>query len=372
MIIAINTRLNKETQPEGYEDFLFGMLKSLTGRFPEHQYIYIFDRPYEADLPFGKNVNTVIAGPKASSMLRLQYWLNYRIPSVLRKHKADVFLSLEGICSLRTKVSQCLLLSDMRFLEHPQLLKRSHTKFYKKFTPAFLAKAKSIAVVSDHLRLLISAHYKIVSEEIAVIKPVIDEIFKPTSWEEKEITRENYANGKAYFLFSGDINQHSNLINLLKAFTFFKKRQKSSMRLLIAGKANEAFKTALKTYKLRHEVKLLEELTKEELAKITGAAYALIYPVLHGGLALLVLQAMKCTIPVIASNTDSLSAIFGEAALYINSNDHEDIAEKMMLIFKNEDKASEMVKAGNELIKQYNPDKTTDLLMNCTLKAANG
>ena len=65
-------------------------------------------------------------------------------------------------------------------------------------------------------------------------------------WEEKELIKEKYADGKAYFLFSGDINQRSNLINLLKAFSFFKKRQKSNMLLLIAGNADEAFKKELK------------------------------------------------------------------------------------------------------------------------------
>ncbi|MBL7701715.1 MAG: glycosyltransferase [Ferruginibacter sp.] len=370
MIIAVNTRLDKETQPEGYYEFLFALLQHLSGRFPEHQFIYIFDRPYDAGKSFTKNVTAIITGPKAGSILRLQYWFNYRIPSVLRKYKADAFLSLEGICSLRTKVPQCLLLGDLRFLDHPQLLKSSQAKFYQKNTPAFLSKAKNIATLSDYSRSLISDRYKVMAEEMAVIKPVVDEIFRPLNWEEKEIIKEKYADGKAYFLFSGDINQHSNLINLLKAFTFFKKRQKSSMQLLIAGKADQAFKTALKTYKLRNEVKLLEELTKEELSKITAAAYAFVYPV-NGTLALPALQAIKCAVPAITAKTDSLCATFGKAVLYTDAENFEDIAEKMMLIFKNETLAAELVKSGNELIKQYDPGKTTDLLMACILKAVN-
>lgn len=370
MIIAVNTRLNKETQPEGYEGFLFEMLGHLSRRFPEYKFIYIFDQPYNAKQIFAKNVLTIVAGPKTSSTLRLQYWFNYRIPALLRKHKADVFLSMEDICSLRTKVPQCLLLTGLGFLDHPQLLKRSQARFCKKFTPAFLAKAKSIATVSDFSRSLIADRYKINPESIAVTNPIIDNIFKPIDWEEKEIIKEKYADGKAYFLFSGDVNEHSNLINLLKAFSFFKKRQRSSMLLLIAGNADESFKKALKTYKLRTEVKLLEDLEKEDLAKITAAAYALVYPVLYAVLVLPVLQAMHCAVPVITTNEPALTAVFGEAALYADHDDHEDIAEKMMLVFKDEDKANELVKAGNELLDQYEPGKNTDLLMQCILKAA--
>jgi len=369
MNIAVNTRLNKETQPEGYEDFQFDLLGLLAKRFPQHQFIYIFDAPYN-NIIFPKNVTSVVAGPKTSSSLRLQYWFNYKIPAILRKYKADVFLSMEGICSLRTKVPQCLLISDPGFLGHPELLKRSQARFYKKYTGAFLAKAKSIATISDFSRSLIADRYKINAEEIAVIKLVIGDIFKPIDWEEKELIKEKYAEGKAYFLFSGDINQRSNLINLLKAFSFFKKRQKSNMLLLIAGNADEAFKTALKTYKLRGEVKLLEDLTKEDLAKITAAAYALVYPVLYTDLALPALQAVQCAVPVITADTAALSSVFGKAVLYVNPGDHEDIAEKMMLVFKDEDKANKLVKTGNELLQQHEPGKTADLLMQCILNAA--
>ena len=371
MIIAVNTRLNKETQPEGYEDFMFVLLGHVAKKFPQHQFIYIFDRPYDEKLIFTKNVLPVVTGPKTSSNLRLQYWFNYRIPYLLHKYKVDVFLSMDGICSLRTKVPQCLILSGLCFLTHPQLLKKSQARFYTNFTPAFLAKAKSLATVSAFSRSLIAERYKINAEEITVINPVIDEIFKPLDWEEKDHIKEKYAEGKAYFLFSGDIKQRSNLINLLKAFTFFKKRQKSNMMLLLAGKADEAFKKELKTYKLRNEVNLLEGLDKAVLAKITASAYAMVYPVLYDDMALPALQALQCNVPVILSDTVALPSVFGETALYINPGGYEDIAQKMMLAFKDEDKVNELVKAGNELQQQFQPDKTADLFMQCILKAAN-
>jgi glycosyltransferase involved in cell wall biosynthesis len=366
MIIAVNTRLNKDTQPEGYEEFLFSILNHLSKGFPQHQFMYIFDAPYK-NIVLPENVMAVVTGPKASSRLRLQYWFNYRIPAVLRKHKADVFVSLEGICSLRTKVPQCLLLSDLSFLNYPDLLKKSQARFYKKFIPAFLAKAKSIATVSAFSKSLISNRYKINEEEIAVINPAIDDIFTPLDWEEEEIIKEKYTEGKAYFLCNGN----SNLINLLKAFSFFKKRQKSNMLLLITGKTDDNFRKEFKTYKLRNEVKLMEGLDKAELAEITASAYAMVYPVLFDDIALPALQALQCNVPVIMSDAGALPAVFGEAALFFNPQSHEDIAQKMMQVFKDESKAKELVKAGNELLQQYQPGKTAGLLMQCILKAAN-
>ena len=143
------------------------------------------------------------------------------------------------------------------------------------------------------------------------------------------------------------------------------------MILLLAGNADEAFRKELKTYKLRNEVKLLEAPDKAELAKITASAYAMVYPVFYDDMALPALQALQCNVPVVMSDAGAQPSVFGEAAVYVNPGSYEDIAQKMMLVFKDEDKANELVKAGNELLQQYQPGKTADLLMQCILKAAN-
>jgi len=365
MIIAINCRLNKAAQPEGYDEFLQHILNSLTTKFSQHRFLYIFDKPYPQLIAFAENVTPIVTGPETKTVLRLQYWLNYTLPAVLRKHHADVFVSLDGTCSLRTKIPQCLLIPDLNFLQQPPAVKRSLAKFYKKYTPAFMAKAKAIATVSAYTQQRIAGMYATEATDIALIHPVADAVFKPMDWEAKEPVMEKYSNGKAYFLYSGRIDQGSNIINLLKAFTFFKQRQKSNMQLVIAGNADEGFKKELGNYRLRNEVVLLENLSRAELAAVTAAAYAMIYPVLHAGLALNPLQAMRAGVPVVAANSESLTAICGAAAIYCNPADVKDMAENMMLLFKDEDMAARLVRAGHELIKQYDQERSADMLMQC-------
>ena len=371
MIIAVNTRLPGQEQPQGYENFIFESLTRLTEKFTQHTFIFIFDKPCHNNQVFTKNVTEVIAGPEASNTLLLQYWFNYRIPALLKKYKADVFVSLDGICSLRTKLPQCLLIQELTFLTHPQFFKKSQTRFYKKFIPEFLAKAKTVATISVFSKTVIIDRYKIASDKIDVVYAGIDEIFKPCTPKEKESIKEKYTDGKEYFLFSGNINSHSNLINLLKAFSFFKKRQKSNMLLLIVGKPNDVFTKALKSFKFRNEVIIQDHLSKDDQAKITAATYAMIYPVLYDEFAIAPLQAMQCEVPVITSNTGALPSLCGNAALYSNPEDFKDIAEKMMLVFKDENKAGELVKAGIIQARQFQWDKTAALLWQCIQKAIN-
>lgn len=371
MTIAVNCRLKKKEQPEGFPAYLFGLLKALSENFPEHQFLFIFDKNYDHKNTFPVNVLPVIAGPVTSTSLRLQYWFNFKIPSVLRKYKADVFVSLEGICSLRTKKPQCLLVSDLSFLQAEKEGRKSRAGFFKKYTASFLVKSKSIATVSEFSKNTIAGKFEIDPAEISVIEPGIDPVFKPLDWNEQELTREKYTEGKAYFLYSGTVDERSNTINLLKAFSFFKKRQRSNMMLVIAGKTDDVFRNELKTYKLRSAVILLENLANGELARITASAYAMIHPVLYADFAITPLQALACETPLIVSESGALPEIFGESALYSDPNKFEDIAEKMMLLFKNEDKASEMVISGKGLTNRFRWKNSAETLMRAIEKAYN-
>lgn len=371
MTIAVNTRISGDEQPEGYDSFLFECLARLTQKYPQHTFIFIFDKPYPNDLIFTKNVTPVVAGPQAKNPLLVKYWYNYKIPALLKKYKATVFLSMDGICSLRTKLPQCLLVQDLGFLQHPRSEKRPKTKFYNKFTPEFLATAKSIVTLTEFSKTVLVNQYKISADKIDVISFGIDENFKPLPAEEKEIIKEKYADGKEYFLFSGKIDPRNNIINLLKAFSFFKKRQKSNMRLLIAGKPDELFRKELKTFKFRNEVTILDNLSIKELAKITAAAYAMVYPVLYTAFGMAALQAMQCEVPVVTGNSGALFSICGKAALYSNPSDFKDVAENMMLVFKDENKAKELVKVGKIQVEQYKWDKTVNLLWQAVLKCVN-
>lgn len=366
MIIAVNSRFIKDD-----DNIMNATLNQLVQKYPEHKFLFIFNKLSHADESFPANVEPIITGAETSSNLRLQYWLNYKLPRLLKKNKADILLSLDGACSMRTKKPQCLLVNDLNFLNEGQAKKNWLTRFYKKHTPAFLAKAKSIVTVSDHLKKALVEKYKVKETSIDIIKPGIDPIFKPLDWEEKEKAKDKYAGGKAYFLFNGPINENSNLINLLKAFTFFKKRQKSNMLLLIAGKANESFKKEFKNYRLKDEVRLLEDLSQPELAEITAAAYAIVHPVIYSGFALSPFQAMQCEVPVVSSRIEPLISLYSNAAIYADATDFKDIAEHMMLVYKDEGRAKEVIAAGCLLAKQYQPDDTADQLMQSILRAFN-
>lgn len=369
MTIAVNTRFLLKDHLEGVGYFIYETFKRITAAHSEHEFIFIFDRPYDKRLVFGENVTPVIVGPAARHPLLWKFWYDVKVPAVLRKYKADVFVSCDGFCSLSTKVPQCLAVHDLAFLHHPSFIKRSHLLFYKKYTPKFLAKAKAIATVSEFSKKDITAQYR--TDKVDVVFSAAKEIFQPISEEDKTAVKNKYTYGKEYFVYAGAIHPRKNLMNLLKAFSVFKKRQQTNMKLVLAGRLAwkyESFTESLKTYKYREDVVMTGYVPEEELVKIIGAAYGMIYPSLLEGFGVPVLEAMRCDVPVITSDNSSMSEIAGDAALYADANNHTDIAEKMMLLYKDEKLRRELIEKGRQITNKYSWDRTAELLWQCILK----
>ncbi|HMC99973.1 MAG TPA: glycosyltransferase [Ferruginibacter sp.] len=360
MIIAVDTRRSEENDLNAVSDFIFSCFSVLAKQYPDHKFIYIFDAPYEQSLISSTNIIPVIIAPQTTSVLRLQYWHNYKVPAVLRKHKADVFVGVAGI-SLRTKIPQCLFLPDIGFITYPQFYKRSLLGYLNKSMPKFLDKARSVVTVSKAAQKTIEEQYSVDEKKIHVADKFSSPLFKKIGSEEREDTKQKFADGKEYFLYSGTIGADKNLLNILKAFSFFKKRQKSNIQLVIAGplgKAYSKFEEDLRTFKFRDEVKVLPNLSKDESPALTGAAYAMLCPVFVDDLHAPVLESLRSGVPAIISKNIMFPEVCHSCVLVVDEDNFTDIANSMMLLFKDEDMRNAMGKAGMTLTAQFDVEKT--------------
>ena len=372
MRIAVNTRFLLNAYLEGYGYFIYETLKRITAHHPEHEFIFIFDRPYDRRFIFSSNVTAVVTGPPARHPLLWKLWYDVKVPGILKKHKADVFLSLDGFCSLATQVPQCIVIHDLSFIHYPKFIPASHLYFLKRYTPRFLAKAGRIATVSAFSKNDIQKHYSVDPYKIDIVYSAAKNIFKPVSQETREQVKKKYSNGHEYFLYTGAIHPRKNLLTLLKAFSVLKKKQKSNIRLILAGRMawkNESFIEALKTYKYRDDVLVTGYLPEQELVNLTGSAYALVYPSLWEGFGVPVLEAMRCEVPVITSRNSAMQEIAGDAALYADPDSFHDLAEQMMLLYKDERIREELIQKGRSVEASFTWDRTANLLWETLMKA---
>jgi len=365
MRIAVNTRFLLKDKLEGYGYFTLEIFKRIVARHPQHEFLFLFDRAYDESIDFGPNVTKKLVGPAAKHALSFRWWYDVKLPLILKKWKADVFVSPDGFCSLTTSTPQVLVVHDLAFLHYPKFIPKHHLFFYKRYTPKFIKKAAAVLTVSEFSKQDITTNYQAAADKIKVCFSAAKPIFKPVDWQTKEAIKAQYSDGKEYFIFVGGIHPRKNLLQLLKAFSIFKKWQKSSMKLLVAGRMAWQFNDViekLKTYKYRQDVVLLDYLPDADLALITASAYAAVYPSFFEGFGVPIVEAMQSGVPVITSNCSSMPEVGGTAALYADPADANAIAQEMMLLYKDENLRSQQITAGLKRAQQFNWDDSADIV----------
>lgn len=364
MTIAVNTRFLLGDYLEGYGYFIQETFRRIVRNHPEHRFVFLFDRPWDPRFVFAENVMPVLVSPAARHPLLWKIWYDLRVPAVLKKYKADLFVSPDGFCSLTTSVPQCLVLHDLAYRHDASFLPAPQRLFYKRYIPKMIAKAERVLTVSEFSkRDILAAFPKTDPSKISVVYNGVREGFAPLDFAARGIIKSRYTGGKEYFLYTGSVHPRKNLVNLLKAFSLFKKRQQSQFKLVMAGRLawqRETFTKLLSTYKYRDDVVLTGYLPELELAGLMGAAYGLVYPSLFEGFGLPVLEAMQCEVPVITSAGSSMEEIAGPAALYCDPRDPASIAEQLMRLYKDERGRRELIEKGKEAAKRFSWEKTAE------------
>lgn len=361
MVIVINTIHFLSEEKEKY--FIREVFSRIIRTHPKNQFIFISEND-SALFSSSENVTHINIGVAPKNLLKFLVWFHLATKKILKEYKADLFISDE-LVSLITKTPQILISPDLSIIKSPDNLNRSHNQFYKKFTIRFLKKAKSIIVFSNYDAKLIKDNFKVESDKIHVIYYGTNYNIIPINSDEREVIKEKYAEGNEYFIYSGTISPDKNLINLLKAFSSFKKRQRSSMQLIIAGNPGinyAQFVELHRLYKFNKEVKIFSDISASAIEKVMAASYAMLSPSLHESSAPELLKAMKCKIPVIASSSGAMPELGADAALYFNGENYKDISEKIMLIFKDENLRKELIEKGNEQVKRFDWNVSAELL----------
>jgi glycosyltransferase involved in cell wall biosynthesis len=365
MKIAVNTRLLQPGKLDGIGWFTYETLDRIAKNHPEAEFIFIFDRKPHESLEFSKNVSKVVLYPPTRHPFLWYFWFEWRLPSLLKKLKPDIFLSTDGYISLRTEIPQLTVIHDINFIHRPQDLPMLTGSYFRYFFPKFAKKAKAIATVSEYSKKDISQTFSIDIDKIDVVYNGANTLFSPVSEGEKNDWKKENTNGNSYFVYVGSLHPRKNIDGLLLAFEGFKKTDNSGMKLLIIGEP--MFKTrninlVFSKMTFKNDVIMKGRLDPENLRLAIGSSHALILVSHFEGFGIPVLEAMKCRVPVICSNTTSLAEVAGETALLVDPDSTHSISEAMSRLAEDNRLREELAEKGFQRSVRFSWDKTSELL----------
>lgn len=363
MRIAINTRFLLPKKLEGFGWFTHEVTKRIVEQHPEHDFFFFFDRKYDERFIYSDNVTPVIINPPARHPFLYYIWFEFGVKRALKKYDIDVFLSPDGYLSLGSEIKQVPVIHDLSFIHYPKDIPFFNRKYVNYFFPKYAKKAAQIVTVSEYSKQDMVKNFGIEEEKITVSHNGIGEFYLPINDQRKAETRRKFTEGKEYFLFVSALHPRKNIINLFQAFNLFKKETKSEMKLLMVGEKywwNNEIKECFEGLEHKKDIIFTGHVQSIELNELYGAGLALTYVSYFEGFGIPLVEAMKCELPILASEATSLPEVGGDAAIYVNPFSVEDIKNGMIRMYKDEPLRKELIENGKKRATLFQWQNTAD------------
>ncbi|WP_219921476.1 glycosyltransferase family 1 protein [Rufibacter sp. XAAS-G3-1] len=158
---------------------------------------------------------------------------------------------------------------------------------------------------------------------------------------------------KKFILYVGNVKPHKNLITLLKAYAQLPLALKAQYGIVIVGKQEgfitpdqEVFQFLQQEPSLQNRVHFTGLVPDELLPFLYKCASLFVFPSFYEGFGLPPLEAMACGCPVLVSSAASIPEVCGDAALYFNPLDVNELAQQMEKVLNDETLRQALIKKG--------------------------
>jgi len=204
--------------------------------------------------------------------------------------------------------------------------------------------ANKIIAISESTRNDIIKYFPEVENKITVV--YLGSSFKQL---ENNITKENY------ILFTGIREGYKNFNALLQAVAPL--LIKYDFNLICTGHPfNDEEKILINNLQIKDKISCIFA-SENQLIELYSKATAFVFPSLYEGFGIPILEAFASNCPAILSNTSSFPEVGGNAAVYFDPNNIEDMRTQIERVITSKTLQNELIKKGKERVKQFSWEK---------------
>ena len=312
------------------------LVNGLIKQFPENQYHLYTTNVSEVQKDFaGENIHTHLPPNLFKS-----FWRGKGIKRDLLRDKIQVYHGLSNELPIgieKTGIRNIVTIHDLIFKVHPEYYNPIDRAIYDRKFKSACERADKIVAISNHTKESIIKYYNISSDKIEVIYLDSSEKFHTAANPIKvEEVKQKYSLSNPFFLNVGAIGGRKNQLRLVQAFASISKDVEYDLVLVgRSGKDSEAIKLVITKNNLFDRVKHLPSVNDDELFHLYHASFATVYPSLYEGFGIPIIESFRCGKPVLTSNGSSLTEVAGQAGLFCNP---ENVEEMALMLLKLTDK----------------------------------
>jgi len=290
-----------------------------------HKFIVYLQHSPLYDMP-KENANweyKVLPGKAMWILTRLMPYLLFATP------KPDVLFTPSHYVPPITTMPKVMAIMDLGYLENKAQFTKLTFWQLKYWTAISVNVSNRIIAISNTTKKDIINHYPSNRNKIDVTYLAHDETFdQPSSPKEIAKVRLKYKIAGDYILYIGTLKPSKNVDGLIQSFKSVLEGHK--VELVIAGKKGwlyeEIFAMA-KKLKIEDKIIFTGFFPESDKKSLMAGAKVLVSPSYWEGFGIHVLESMALGVPVVISNTGSLSEVGGLAAVYVDPYTIDDIAK---------------------------------------------
>jgi len=247
---------------------------------------------------------------------------------------------------------------DLWLDRHPEYSTKlfgQRASFYR--TRRTARRAQKVITISESSAREIESLYGLPRNGIVVIPCGVSDDFRPTTDTAAmpELRRRFAIPTDRFILFMGGADPRKNHQALLKAYAR-RSALLSEYSLVLVGEPVHRFADMRQTARacgLEDRTVWAGRQSVADLRLLYSHADLFVFPSLYEGFGMPVLEAMACGAPVITSNVTSLPEVVGDAAVLVNPEDPEELAEAILRVLENQTLREGLRAKGFERVRQF-------------------
>jgi glycosyltransferase involved in cell wall biosynthesis len=338
------------------------LLNRLLQYYPEENYLLFVHQKYykQTIFKYPQYTERTIVSEHFNDKL----WRRKAIAEDITKNPIDIFHGLSNeIPELPKHVKKIVTIHDIIYEKLPKTYSFFDRKLYRYKTQKAIEQADAIVAVSQQTKKDIIEIYQTPEDKIEVIYPTWNKEYEhDCSHALKEEFLEKYRLPRDFMLFVGSINKRKNFITTLKAFLLTENLDKNLVVITQGGDEYAKAQSFIFEKHLQNRIFFLPDTLWYELPIIYHLAQGLIYPSLYEGFGLPILEALVCGKPVITSNLSSMPEVGGDACIFVEPTNVEELSAAINFIYYNLDLAEEIKFKTVQQIQKFEPEKITQQL----------
>jgi glycosyltransferase involved in cell wall biosynthesis len=235
----------------------------------------------------------------------------------------------------------------------PEKIPSQFVKSYNQGLSFILKNADYLVAVSETTKTELVNHVGVPPERIYVVTHGVNKQFRREENQQEvwDRLRRNYGFNNHYILYVGAIGIHKNIMGILSAYKRIS--DNTDYNLILVGPPDSAWDSAhrfVTDYNLSKQVRFLGYMDHREnnLVDLYNGADLFVFPSFYEGWTSPPLEAMACGTPVITSNCSSIPETVGSAAIQIDPNKPDELADAMERVLSDKMLRSELIKKGFE------------------------